>query len=487
MATRADIQAQITPINSALTVLRQQLLQARPGSAGQTQLSIQIFDLEQQLKLLVAKQQSLPSTSPRPVPPQRLSELTTLLPGVGASAEGDVGEAEARAQLAAQVSNIPLQPPGVGASAEGDVGEAEARAQLATSTAEQAVQLAPVPTYIAQQDPEGDWAVYDLSTGLAVRSGISEQEAQLAAQDLNVSGEVQQRPAPANQTLEQQAEYEAAKSNTLRQAALQARYKQPSNNDWRVRIQLAAGSNYLYNAPGDKGILAPLAPKDGGAGGVVFPYTPNIEMSYKADYSRYDLVHSNFRGVFYKNSTVEDISVRGEFTAQDSSEAAYLLAVIHFFRSVTKMFYGKDVERGSPPPLVYLTGLGDMQFAGHPCVVSNFSYSLPSNVDYIRANSFNNYGTDLLNRRNSALSPGSSYSSSITRLINSELNIGAEPRRPVLPNVTQSVNNTSRASYVPTKIEINVTLIPVQSRDQVSKDFSLKDFATGNLLNKGFW
>lgn len=345
----------------------------------------------------------------------------------------------------------------------------------------------PVVEYIAQEDPETQtWAVYDLSNGLPVpgRTGLTEQEARLAAEDLNATGEVQQRPAPVNQTLEQQAEFEARKNQTLTQAALQARYKQPGNADWRVRIQLAAQSDYLYNAP-DAGILKPLK----NSNGVVFPYTPNIETSYKANYERYDLTHSNYRGLFYRNSSVDDISVRGTFTAQDSKEAEYLLAVIHFFRSATKMFYGQDANRGAPPPIVYLTGLGDFQFAGHPCVISNFSYSLPSDVDYIRANSFNLYGADTLNQRVQSNGPSRVSADQVRRdlLARVGINAGAVPSKPIQSLPTRTVNNTERATYVPTKMEINITMIPVQTRDQLSKQFSVKDFANGNLLRGGFW
>jgi hypothetical protein len=40
---------------------------------------------------------------------------------------------------------------------------------------------------------------------------------------------------------------------------------------------------------------------------------------------------------------------------------------------------------------------------------------------------------------------------------------------------------------VPTKIDISLTLLPMQTRDQVSKEFSLEKFANGNLLRGGFW
>jgi hypothetical protein len=32
-----------------------------------------------------------------------------------------------------------------------------------------------------------------------------------------------------------------------------------------------------------------------------------------------------------------------------------------------------------------------------------------------------------------------------------------------------------------------LTLIPIQSRSQMSKQFSVKEFAQGNLLRGGFW
>jgi len=232
------------------------------------------------------------------------------------------------------------------------------------------------------------------------------------------------------------------------------------------------------------GILAPLTATNG----VIFPYTPNITTTYSADYEKYNLIHSNYRGLFYKSSSVGDVQIRGTFTAQDTKEAAYLLAVIHFFRSVTKMFYGQDAERGTPPPLVYLSGYGDQQFSNHACVVGSFNYSLPNEVDYIRTNGPNNFGPNMSNRQTpTASSPGGANFSGAIRLANALLNKGAIPQLPAANALRSSVNNTNECTYVPTKMEIDITLIPVQTRSQVSKQFSLKEFANGNLLKKGFW
>ena len=275
----------------------------------------------------------------------------------------------------------------------------------------------------------------------------------------------------------------AMKALVKSQGTLQSRYKQPGNGDWRVRLSLAPNSDYLYNAKG-AGVLAPLTATNG----VIFPYTPNISTSYTADYEKYNLIHSNYRGVFYKSSGVGDVQIRATFTAQDTREAAYLLAVIHFFRSVTKMFYGQDAERGTPPPLVYLSGYGDQQFSNHACVVSSFNYSLPNEVDYIRTNGPNNFGPNMSNRQTPVASSfgGSNFSGAI-RLANALLNKGAIPQTPASNALRSAVNNTNECTYVPTKMEIDITLIPVQTRSQVSKQFSLKEFANGNLLKKGFW
>jgi hypothetical protein len=311
-------------------------------------------------------------------------------------------------------------------------------------------------------------------------------------------------PSPENPSAENQSNAETARlNNANQQAAIQSTYKQPGNVEWRFRISLAENADYLYKAPSNAnkgggagstssngssntgpGILAPLI----GTNGVVFPYTPQVQMSYRAKYNAYELVHSNYRGAFYQNSSVDDINIRGTFTAQDTYDAAYMLAVIHFFRSVTKMFYGQDAKRGAPPPLVYLSGLGDYQFNNHPAVVTSFDYSLPADVDYIRANQPNNFGTDLLNRRTSYAAPPSNPLSAIAnRLAKAFLSPGAEPQVPDLQPITNSVTNTATATYVPTKIEISLTLMPMQTRDQVSKQFSLAKFANGNLLSGGFW
>lgn len=281
----------------------------------------------------------------------------------------------------------------------------------------------------------------------------------------------------------------AARDRAQLQAVLQARYGSAANGDWRVKLRLAPNADYLYKS-NDPGILAPLK----GSDGVVFPCLPSIQTSYNANYSDTQLTHSNYKGYYYNSSYTGDIQMNAVFTAQDTSEAEYLLAVIHFFRSVTKMFYGQDPQRGAPPPLVYLIGLGQYQFNNHPCVVKSFSYNLPTDVDYIRTKP-NNYGNNLVNRlQKTSVAPSNTIASVAARLGNAIDKLGQTLKKGAVPAVPapgivpqQSVYNTTDATYVPTKIEIQLTLLPMQTRSQQSQQFSVKGFANGQLLKGGFW
>ena len=260
-----------------------------------------------------------------------------------------------------------------------------------------------------------------------------------------------------------------------------------SNSDWRVRLSLAENANYLYNdnsAP--NGILQPLQ----ATGGVIFPYTPKIDTSYKANYAQYNPTHSNYRGYFYTNSQVNDITINGKFTAQDTVQANYLLAVIHFLRSATKMFYGQDPQRGSPPPLLFLSGLGQYQFNDHPCLLTSFTYNLPEDVDYIRAQVVNQSNLNLTaqNIVKQAV-PVIGAAASLLRLSNAHTSKGAQPVIPFGTGIPASLPSLAQGSptYVPTKMDISITLLPVNTRQQVSQQFSLQNYANGNGLKAGFW
>lgn len=261
------------------------------------------------------------------------------------------------------------------------------------------------------------------------------------------------------------------KTRTEATAQDQANFQQ--KEDWRVRLSLAPQSNYLYNVPGSQGILAPLA----ATGGIIFPYTPAISIGYNATYDSADITHSNYKMYQYKNSSVDSITISCDFTAQDTFEANYLLAVIHFLRTVTKMFYGQDQDPkpGTPPPLCYLSGLGAFQFDNHPLAIQTFTYSLPTDVDYIRA------GTTTTT---AGVNKGASQSKVNTNVQSNGRTAGSiGPGGTVPPpKFTNVPGGTIEPTYVPTKMQISISAIPIITRNDISNNFSVKDYATGALL-----
>lgn len=264
-----------------------------------------------------------------------------------------------------------------------------------------------------------------------------------------------------------------AVTQTRTEATAQDQANFQQREDWRVRLSLAPQSNYLYNVPGSQGILAPLA----ATGGIIFPYTPAISIGYNATYDSADITHSNYKMYQYKNSSVDSISISCDFTAQDTFEANYLLAVIHFLRTVTKMFYGQDQDPkpGTPPPLCYLSGLGAFQFDNHPLAIQTFTYSLPTDVDYIRA------GTTTTT---AGVNKGASQSKVNTNVQSNGRTAGSiGPGGTVPPpKFTNVPGGTIEPTYVPTKMQISISAIPIITRNDISNNFSVKDYATGALL-----
>lgn len=304
----------------------------------------------------------------------------------------------------------------------------------------------------------------------------------------------------------------SATEEAREQATLQDSTNYEQQKDWRVRLRLARGATYLYNDPNNI-LLSPLAATDG----IIFPYTPNITVTYAANYQSVAPVHTNYKIFQYESSNVDSINITCDFTAQDTAEANYLLAVIHFLRSVTKMFYGQDEypKPGTPPPLCYLTGLGEYQFNEHPLAISNFTYNLPTDVDYIRAGAITlpsgvsraetadiqkpKKTLGLFDKVVQTLAQGAvkSLGSTAQGLIQATgLMPGGVLPKPAFTNSgfnSRVPPGTKDPTYVPTKINISFSAIPIVSRYDVSNRFSVTEYGNGAILNgsnngtAGFW
>ena len=145
------------------------------------------------------------------------------------------------------------------------------------------------------------------------------------------------------------------------------------------------------------------------------------------------------------------------------------------------MFYGQDQNpsNGTPPPLCYLYGLGSFQFDNHPLAITNFTYTLPTDVDYIRAGATT---TPPGVSKAPSNVPINSNSVSGDRATNNGLATGGGQAPPQF----SSNDGTRTPTYVPTKMQITITAIPIVTRNDISNTFSLNgpkpNYGSGALL-----
>ena len=230
----------------------------------------------------------------------------------------------------------------------------------------------------------------------------------------------------------------SASGNRLLQAGLKAGGANAVFNDFastvfrdgdiRVRLSMSPGSGeLLYKDPSNK-LLQPLIDTDG----ILFPYTPTITVSHSAQYSGTHPAHSNHIQHSYNASSVDSITVDGYFTANTADEARYVFAVLHFLRSAYKMFYGADAQRGTPPPVLRLSGYGPHNYNSVPVVLQQFAEIMPADRDMI------------------------------------EVPLASSP-------------DAATKTMIPTYLPVTMSLMPIYSKNQIS-NFSLQGFARGDLI-----
>ena len=119
--------------------------------------------------------------------------------------------------------------------------------------------------------------------------------------------------------------------------------------------------------------------------GMVFTETPSISESQTVEYSSYDPVHSLARFNNYVRTQNASLRVTGTFHVTNATEARYLLACIHFLRSVIKMDFGRNAKNpGTPPPILLFSAYGAYMFNDIPVVIKSVSLDYSQEVDYIQ-------------------------------------------------------------------------------------------------------
>lgn len=151
-------------------------------------------------------------------------------------------------------------------------------------------------------------------------------------------------------------------------------------DDMRLRLTPMNMDMVIGGGDGSSNILSILRETNG----MLFPYTPHIEWNQAVNYSSTPLSHTNQDFHIYKSTPSTQLSISGKFTVQNKREAEYLLAVMHFLRTVSKMHFGKnDPNAGLPPPVLSLSGYGEYMFNELPVIVLNHGYTLPEDAHYV--------------------------------------------------------------------------------------------------------
>lgn len=217
------------------------------------------------------------------------------------------------------------------------------------------------------------------------------------------------------------------------------------DRDWRVKLSLPKKF-------AESEIMKPLV----NTGGMMFPYTPTIILSHSANYNQVAPIHNNYPFFAYQNSQVDQLVITGQFYNQNSIEARYWIACLHYLRSVTKMEYGLgSTNPGAPPPIVKLNGYGEYVFKDTPVIVTNFTVDMPNEVDYV--------ATGIVGEQGEPKIDYSDFASA---------------------KATQTGNQMD-ITWAPAESQFTVTCQPIYSRDKVEK-FNYQSFVNGEGIKGGY-
>lgn len=209
--------------------------------------------------------------------------------------------------------------------------------------------------------------------------------------------------------------------------------------DWRARLRPKNGGRdrFYSQITGEKDfLLRPIKE----SGGLVWPYTPSVTFGGSVEYNQTLLHGMNYPINTFINSRPTDITITGDFTANDVYEARYMLAMLIFMRICTKAYFGDAAVAegtfGTPPPVMLFEYLGDHGFNKVPVVTTNYGITLSDDIDYVPV----------------ACGPG----------------------------------NMATVTYVPTKLNLSLTLTPTYTPHKVRTRFNLSDVTSGKAYKNGF-
>ena len=221
--------------------------------------------------------------------------------------------------------------------------------------------------------------------------------------------------------------------------------------DYRAKIQPLGQSDaqvgLILGPNTSDNILQPLWKTRG----LMFPYTPMIQVQHATvNYGSYDLAHTNYDYFAYQKTSSPSATVTGVFGAHTEEEAEYMLAAIHFLRTVTKSNFGASApNRGTPPPKLAFSAYGDAMFNRTPVYIRTVAFGLDQDVDYVPVRGAN------------------------------------RTSRPGFANAT--MDDMLQNSYVPLVLNLFVDIMVAPNPSKLRDEFNLEEFRKGGLLKKGYY
>ena len=162
------------------------------------------------------------------------------------------------------------------------------------------------------------------------------------------------------------------------------------NNANRARLEMSGNSTFYFQGP---------AAKLETTNGIVFANQPDIVYGQSVNQSPVSLTHTNYTTYAYGGTPSPTIQVTAQFSNVTEEEHLYTQGVIHFLRSVTKMYYGlkesgpvpgnnappgtRGIPAGTPPPVLKFSAFGSNQFNNVPVLVGSFNIPFQSDTDLV--------------------------------------------------------------------------------------------------------
>lgn len=118
----------------------------------------------------------------------------------------------------------------------------------------------------------------------------------------------------------------------------------------------------------------------GPTGTVIFESTVPFAEERSASYQGYDLVHLPVEIPAYKNTTSRQFNVSGKFISRTPAEATANAAYLDMVRAWVLPDYANT---GATPPILKLYAYKNNHLTGVQCILKNYSFFYPDDVDYI--------------------------------------------------------------------------------------------------------